>query len=157
VAIGVVQKPTRQVAQERAQPGYAEERFRRAVQRFHATVRQRALPDVQLHLRHVQRLGLQADQSARVQDVSVESQSGRGGIGRPSSAVHGSFSAADVLRTRHQYVRYVLRKLKPLTLSQYTGAGSPMEGSDVNKIKDQDQDRFFWSDTGLAQRPTVRD
>jgi len=32
------------MAKERAQPRDAEERFRRAVQRFHATVWQRAVP-----------------------------------------------------------------------------------------------------------------
>jgi len=35
---GLVQKPTSQVAQERTQPRDAQERFRRSIQRFHATV-----------------------------------------------------------------------------------------------------------------------
>jgi len=105
---GLVQKSSRQMAQERAQFGDAQERFRRAVQRIHATVWQCPLPGLQLHVRcGVQRLGLQTHQSARVQDVSVESKSSRRSIGRSSARIHGPVSPADVLCTADQYVWYV--------------------------------------------------
>jgi len=55
----------------------------------------------------MQRLGLQTHQSARIQDVSMESESSSSGIRRSSASIHGPSSAADVLRTCHQYVRYV--------------------------------------------------
>jgi len=109
---GVVQEPARQVAQEGAKSGNAEERLRRPVQRLHAAVRQRPLSRLQLHVRRRRRLqrcclGLQADQSARVQDVSVESESGCGGVGRTSASFDGAVTATDVLRTDLQHVRCV--------------------------------------------------
>jgi len=108
VYAGLVQKPTSQVAQERTQPRDAQERFRRSIQRFHATVWQCVVPGIQLHVRRrLQRLGLETDESTRVQDVSMESESCRSSFSRSPSSIHGPFSAADVLWISHKYVRYV--------------------------------------------------